>query len=50
MEVSTRISTGAGTGCVKLVEQATGICRENANKFTGLAQSAATSACKSAGL
>ncbi len=49
-ELTNRVSTGAGAGCVKLVEQATGICRENANKFTGLAQSAATSACKSAGL
>ena len=49
-ELTTRVSTGAGAGCEKLAQQATEICRENANKFTGLAQSAATTACKTAGL
>ena len=49
-ELTTRVSAGAATGCEKLSEQATEICRENANKFAGLAQSAATTACKTAGL
>lgn len=49
-ELTTRVSAGAGAGCEQLSNQATEICRENANKFTGLAQSAATTACKTAGL
>jgi hypothetical protein len=49
-ELTARVSAGAGAGCEKLSEQVTEICRENANKFTGLARSAATTACKTAGL
>ncbi len=49
-ELTNRVSAGAGAGCEKLTEQAAGICRENANKFTGIAKSAATSACETAGL
>lgn len=47
--LTAQIKAGAASGCRQLVGQATEICRENANKFTGLAQSAATSACEVAG-
>lgn len=41
---------GAKRGCQKLAQQAAEICHENGNKFSGLAQSAAITACEQAGL
>ena len=49
-DLTVRVSEGANSGCTKLAEQATEICRDNANKFSGLAQSAAMTACEGAGL
>lgn len=49
-EVLEAVKQGAITGCESLAENAAAICRDNANKFSGIAQSAALSACEQAGL
>ncbi len=49
-DMTMRVKSGAGVGCNRLVQRATEICRENAAKFSGLAESAATTACEAAGL
>jgi hypothetical protein len=49
-DLTALVKQGAGAGCEKLVDQAAEICRDNANKFSGLAQSAAMTACEQAGL
>lgn len=48
-EVLESVKRGANSGCKRLAEQAAVICRENANRFDGLSQSAAMTACKQAG-
>ena len=48
-EMQNQVIEGAKLGCQKLGQQAAAICLENANKFTGLAQSAAVTACEQAG-
>lgn len=49
-EVLKSVKQGANSGCKRLAERAAVICRENANKFKGLAQSTAMTACEQAGL
>lgn len=44
------VKQGANSGCKRLSDRAAVICRENAAKFGGLAQSAAITACEQAGL
>lgn len=44
------VKKGANSGCKRLAERVAVICRENAAKFEGFAQSAAMTACKQAGL
>ena len=48
-EMQSHVIGGAKLGCQRLAEQALAICLENANKFSGLAQSAAVTACEQAG-
>ena len=48
-EMQNQVIEGAKLGCQKLAQQAAAICLENANKFSGLAQSAAVTACEQAG-
>ncbi len=49
-ELTARVSGGAKSGCFGLSEQATKLCRDNAEKFSGLAEAAAEGACEAAGL
>lgn len=49
-EVLKAVKQGALAGCERLAERAGEICRENANKFSGISQSAAVTACEQAGL
>ena len=49
-ELTSLVKDGAAAGCEKLVAQAASICRENAGKFDGLAESTAMTACEQAGL
>ena len=49
-EMQNQVIEGAKRGCQKLAEQAAEICENNANTFSGLAQSTAIVACEQAGL
>lgn len=49
-ELTMRVKSGAGSGCERLVQQAYGMCRASAAEFSGLAESAAITACEAAGL